>query len=119
MACRSIGRAVRPLSLMTVVSPTATKVGSGKLSSQRLPRPVPGVHGGPILPQNVTSRDWKGRADPGPQLNILTLLLCESPEKMDPGPPRLQRRNVEVFDSDRAVIAGTVHPFHRLLCLPC
>jgi hypothetical protein len=30
MACRSIGRAVRPLSLMTVVSPTATKVGSGK-----------------------------------------------------------------------------------------
>ncbi|KAN0124274.1 hypothetical protein V8E52_001923 [Russula decolorans] len=25
---------------------------------------------------------------------------------MDPGPPRLQRRNVEVFDSDGAVIAG-------------
>ena len=38
--------------------------------------------------------------------------LCESPEKMDPGPPRLQRRNVEVFDS---VIAG-LHPFHRSLC---
>ncbi|KAI0272163.1 hypothetical protein BGY98DRAFT_1002312, partial [Russula aff. rugulosa BPL654] len=26
---------------------------------------------------------------------------------MDPGPPRLQRRNVEVFNSDGAVIAGT------------
>ncbi|KAF8963428.1 hypothetical protein BDZ97DRAFT_1820866 [Flammula alnicola] len=25
---------------------------------------------------------------------------------MDPGPPRLQRRNVEVFDSDGAVVAG-------------
>lgn len=32
---------------------------------------------------------------------------------MDPGPPRLQRRNVEVFDSEGAVIAGTVHPYHR------
>jgi hypothetical protein len=29
---------------------------------------------------------------------------------MDPGPPRLQRRNVEVFDSDGAVIAGTSFP---------
>lgn len=29
---------------------------------------------------------------------------------MDPGPPRLQRRNVEVFDSDGAVIAGTPFP---------
>lgn len=34
---------------------------------------------------------------------------------MELEPPRLQRRNVEVFDSDGAVIAGKLHPFHRLL----
>ena len=35
---------------------------------------------------------------------------------MDPvaGPPRLQRRNVEVFDSEGAVIAGTSFPLITL-----
>jgi len=33
---------------------------------------------------------------------------------MDPGPPRLQRRNVEVFDSEGAVTAGTSFPLITL-----
>lgn len=37
--------------------------------------------------------------------------LCQT---MNPGPPRLQRRNVEVFDSDGAVIAGTSFPLVTL-----
>jgi hypothetical protein len=34
---------------------------------------------------------------------------------MNPGPPRLQRRNVEVFDSDGAVIAGSSFPSVTLI----
>jgi len=45
---------------------------------------------------------------------VLALLLCDSRKD---GP--WTRRNVEVFDSDGAVIAGTVlHAFHQALCLP-
>jgi hypothetical protein len=35
---------------------------------------------------------------------------------MDPRPPRLQRRNVEVFDSNGAVIAGTFFPSINFVC---
>ena len=47
--------------------------------------------------------------------------LCESPEKMNreppPGPPRLQRRNLEVFDSNGVVIAGTSFPSINLFAV--
>jgi hypothetical protein len=50
---------------------------------------------------------------------VLMLLLCEYPEQMDSaaGAPLLQRRNVEVFDSDRAVIAGTSFPLINLFAM--
>ena len=47
---------------------------------------------------------------------VLTLPLYENPENIDlaAGLPQLQSRNVEVFDSDGAVITGTSFPLITL-----
>jgi hypothetical protein len=56
------------------------------------------------------------RVCPKPALYLIIALLRFARKKMDPGPPRLQRRNVEVFDSDGAVIAGTSFPSDHIVC---
>ena len=58
----------------------------------------------PLVPQRVNS------------FLVLTLPLCENPENIDlaAGLPQLQRRNVEVFDIDGAVITGTSFPLITL-----